>query len=153
MKKIISMLLAVSLCVAALAGCGAPASTSAGEPSSSPASTGTSGENSFAGQELNIAIFEGGYGPEYWEEIVAQFEEAYDVTVNMQISPTIGDIIRPQIVAGNVPDFISMNDNDVSGLVASLVRENALMDITDVFEGPGLEDTSPLKDQVLDGVL
>ena len=27
------------------------------------------------------------------------------------------------------------------------------MDITDVFEGPGLEDTSPLKDQVLDGVL
>ena len=153
MKKIISMLLAVSLCVAALAGCGAPASTSAGEPSSSPASTGTSGENSFVGQELNIAIFEGGYGPEYWEEIVAQFEEAYDVTVNMQISPTIGDIIRPQIVAGNVPDFISMNDNDVSGLVASLVRENALMDITDVFEGPGLEDTSPLKDQVLDGVL
>ena len=71
----------------------------------------------------------------------------------MQISPTIGDIIRPQIVAGNVPDFISMNDNDTSGLISSLIRENALMDITDVFEGPGLEDTSPLKDQVLDGVL
>jgi hypothetical protein len=37
------------------------------------------------------------------------FEAAYPgVTVKMQISPTIGDIIRPQIVAGNVPDFIRM---------------------------------------------
>ena len=71
----------------------------------------------------------------------------------MQISPTIGDIIRPQIVAGNVPDFISMNDNDTTGLISSMIRENALLDITDVFEGPGLEDTSPLKEQVLEGVL
>ncbi len=156
MKKLACLALALALSLTALVGCGgAPAS----KPASGPASTVSApaseadGEKNFEGQELNIAIFEGGYGPDYWNEIVARFEEAYGVTVNMQISPTIGDIIRPQIVAGNVPDFISMNDNDTSGLISSLIRENALMDITDVFEGPGLEDTSPLKDQVLDGVL
>ena len=93
MKKIISMLLAVSLCVAALAGCGAPASTSAGEPSSSPASTGTSGENSFAGQELNIAIFEGGYGPEYWEEIVALVDPDVMDHVTSGLSASLGSTV------------------------------------------------------------
>lgn len=163
MKKLISLALAISLCTAAFAGCsgGQPAAESSASPSSaapSSAAPSAAPEEStdakqFENKELNIAIFEGGYGPEYWKEIVDRFEKAYGVTVTMQISPTIGDIIRPQIVAGNVPDFISMNDNDTTGLVASLIRENALLEIGDVFEGPGLIDTSPLKDQVLEGVL
>ena len=153
MKKLVSMALALSLCLAMFAGCGgtpSSSSTVSSGPSSSSEDTSTSG---FENKEVNIAIFEGGYGPEYWEEIVDRFEETYGVTVNMQISPTIGDIIRPQIVAGNVPDFISMNDNDTTGLISSMIRENALLAITDVVEGPGLEDTSPLKEQVLEGVL
>lgn len=163
MKKMVSLTLALSLCAAMFAGCSSPSpststpSETASDPGSAASSAASqeesSGAKEFENKELNIAIFEGGYGPEYWEEIVSQFETTYGVNVTMQISPTIGDIIRPQIVAGNVPDFISMNDNDTSGLISSLIRENALMDITDVFEGPGLEDTSPLKDQVLDGVL
>ena len=133
MKKLVSMALALSLCLAMFAGCGgtpSSSSTVSSGPSSSSEDTSTSG---FENKELNIAIFEGGYGPEYWEEIVDRFEETYGVTVNMQISPTIGDIIRPQIVAGNVPDFISMNDNDTTGLISSMIRENALLDIPDGF--------------------
>ena len=121
MKKLVSMALALSLCLAMFAGCGgtpSSSSTVSSGPSSSSEDTSTSG---FENKELNIAIFEGGYGPEYWEEIVDRFEETYGVTVNMQISPTIGDIIRPQIVAGNVPDFISMNDNDTTGLISSKI--------------------------------
>ena len=57
-------------------------------------------------QELNIAIFQGGYGDAYWNQMVELFEASHEgVKVNMTISPTIGDIIRPQIVAGNAPDF------------------------------------------------
>lgn len=99
-------------------------------------------------------MFEGGYGSDYWDEIIKRFEDAYPgVTVNMQISPKIGDIIRPQIVAGNVPDFISMNDNDSTGLISSMVKEHALMDLSDVFEEGGIDDDTPLKDQVIDGLL
>ncbi|MFV0352563.1 MAG: carbohydrate ABC transporter substrate-binding protein [Oscillospiraceae bacterium] len=151
MKKVLSLALSAVLSLGVLAGC-------AGGASSSTASTGGSTPSgsaggSFAGQELNIAVFEGGYGPEYWNQVVSLFEEKYDVTVNMQISPTIGDIIRPQIVAGTVPDFISMNDNDQSGLIASMIKEKSLLEITDLFDQPGLENTAPLKDQVLDGIL
>lgn len=105
-------------------------------------------------KELNIAIFEGGYGPEYWNEIVNAYETARpDVKINMQISPKIGDIIRPQIVAGNVPDFISMNDNDQSGLLAAMIKEKTLMDITDSFDQKAWNSDEALKDQILDGIL
>ncbi|MGN0306052.1 MAG: extracellular solute-binding protein, partial [Lachnospiraceae bacterium] len=165
MKKAISTLLAAGMCLAALAGCGEPAS------SDSALSTGTATENTgaaegsaaseaataadrFENKKLNIAVFEGGYGPDYWNEIVDKFEAAYPgVQVEMQISPSIGDVIRPQIVAGNVPDFIVMNDNDSTGLIASMIKEKGLMDLTDVFEGPGLDDDTLLKDQVNEGIL
>lgn len=48
------------------------------------------------------------------------FEERHEgVKVNMTISPTIGDIIRPQIVAGNAPDFICLNDGGEDGVILS----------------------------------
>ena len=124
--------------------------------SSIPAFAGVS-ENpadKFENKELNIAIFEGGYGPGYWNEIVALFEAAYPgVKVNMQISPVIGDIIRPQIVAGNVPDFLSMNDNDQSGVVASLIKENGLLEITGLFDELAYGTETALKDLLIDGIL
>ncbi len=135
MKKTMRTLLALTLGIALLCGCACA-------------------EAGLENKELNIAIFEGGYGSSYWETIVERFEAAYPgVKVNMQISPQIGDIIRPQIVAGNVPDFISMNDNDQTGVLLSLIRENGLLELTDLFEGPGLDDETPLKDQMLSGVL
>ena len=84
-------------------------------------------------QELNIAIFQGGYGDAYWNQMVELFEESHEgVKVNMTISPTIGDIIRPQIVAGNVPDFICLND---------------------VFDGENYAGTGTLRDDITDGIL
>ena len=152
MKKAISMMLATAMAATCLAGCGSAASSSAAASSEAASSEATSaatseastGEKTFEDTELNIAVFEGGYGSDYWDEITKRFEAAYPgVTVNMQISPKIGDIIRPQIVAGNVPDFISMNDNDSTGLISSMVKEHALMDLSDVFEEGGI-DASPM---------
>ena len=142
-KKVVSIVLAACMCTGLLAGCGGGSNDAK-----------TESKGSGEGQKLSIAVFEGGYGPDYWNEIVDKFEAAHPgVTVDMQISPKICDIIRPQIVAGNVPDFISMNDNDQTGVITSLVKEKGLADLTDVFDGPGLEDKTPLKDQVMDGVL
>lgn len=148
-KKWISLLLTTAVCVGMLAGCSneKPSVTEAETPSKNDAAA-------YEEQELSIAIFEGGYGPDYWNEIITMFEESHPgVTVKMQISPKIGDIIRPQIVAGNVPDFISMNDNDLTGVIISLIKEDGLTKLTDVFKNPGLEDTSPLEDQIIDGIL
>lgn len=104
--------------------------------------------------ELNIAIFEGGYGADYWNWVIENFEaDNPGVKVNMQSSPTIGDMIRPQIVAGNVPDFLNLNDNDQTGVVLALIKDNGLLDISDVFEGPQYDSDEPLKDKIIPGFL
>ena len=105
-------------------------------------------------QELNIAIFQGGYGDAYWNQMVELFEESHEgVKVNMTISPTIGDIIRPQIVAGNVPDFICLNDGGEDGVILSLIKEHALLNLNDVFDGENYAGTGTLRDGITDGIL
>lgn len=105
-------------------------------------------------KELNIAVFQGGFGDAYWNAVVEEFEKTHEgVTVNMTISPTIAEIIRPQIVAGNAPDFISLNDSSEDGLILSLIKENALLDITDVFDGQNYAGTGTLRDDIKDGLL
>lgn len=109
---------------------------------------------SFKNNELHIAVFQGGYGQEYWKEITEKFEAAYPgVQVHMTISPRIGDVIRPQIVAGNPPDFLAISDTDQSGIMTSLVKEKGLKDITDVFEEVALDNNQRLKDMILPGIL
>ncbi|WP_158630171.1 carbohydrate ABC transporter substrate-binding protein [Cohnella sp. AR92] len=109
---------------------------------------------SFKNKNLDIAVFQGGYGPEYWNEITEKFEAAYPgVQVHLTISPRIGDVIRPQIVAGNPPDFLAISDTEQSGIMASLVKEKGLMDITDVFEEKALDSDQRLKDMILPGIL
>lgn len=117
----------------------------------SPSSETTSSDD----QVLDIAVFGGGYGDEYWYEIVELFEESHPgVTVNMQISPTIGQIITPQIAAGNWPDFMCCNGNDTQGLITTMKREHAIADITDVFDGPSHDDPSvTVREQMMNGLL
>ena len=168
-KKMIAMFMAATI-VAGMAGCGSKTAITPSGGDAAPeqnASTEAGAETPASTEsELNIAVFEGGYGPDYWNQIVSMFEDSHpgvsvkmltgdniNTAVKMQINPQIGDIIRPQIAAGQVPDFLVLNDNDTSGVVLSLIKENGLTDLTDVFEGPGIDDQTLLKDQVLDGVL
>lgn len=112
------------------------------------------GDKKFQNKELNIAVFQGGYGPEYWKEIVEKFEAAYPgVKVSMTISPRIGDVIRPQIVAGNPPDFLAIMDTEQSGMITSLVKEKGLLDISDVFDDKALDKDQLLGDMILPGML
>jgi len=114
----------------------------------------TSKEKHFKNKDLYIAVFQGGYGLEYWKEITDRFEGAYPgVKVNLTISSRIGDVIRPQIVAGNPPDFLVITDTDQSGIITSLVKEKGLMDITDLFEEMALDQDQRLKDMILPGIL
>ena len=83
MKKAISMMLATAMAATCLAGCGSAASSSAAASSEAASSEATSaatseastGEKTFENNELNIAVFEGGYGSAYWDEIIKRFED------------------------------------------------------------------------------
>ncbi len=104
-------------------------------------------------QELSIAVFEGGYGADYWYAVIEAFEaDNPGVKVNMQISPTIGDTISAQMVAGDVPDFLVLNGTSYS-VIRNLIVEKGLLDITDVFEGSCYDSTDKLADKIVDGLL
>ncbi|MDO4483756.1 MAG: ABC transporter substrate-binding protein, partial [Clostridia bacterium] len=131
MKKMLRMVLCMMLCISMLSGAAVADET----------------------QELNIAVFEGGYGAEQWNAVVASFEAANPgVKVNMQISPTIGDTVSAQMAAGNVPDFLVLNGT-AYGVILSMIAEQGLMDITDVFEGPCYNGEGKLAEQLGDGLL
>ena len=111
-------------------------------------------EKQFANKELNIAVFEGGFGKAYWEEIVKRFEADYPgVKVNMTSNPKIMDVIKPQLVAGNPPDFIYVPLSDNSKTIDAMIRDKALLDMTDVFESKALDKDVLLKDVMIDGIL
>jgi len=158
MKKILGILLAIVMLTSILAACGndtpsggtpgAPSNPAPGDPAPGP------GSGSELTGELNIAIFEGGFGRDFWDEVVKLFEDDNPgIKVNMQISPEIGDIIRPQIVAGNVPDFLNMNVNDQTGIIQNLIQERGLLDLTDFFNGPQYDSSESIKSKIIDGFL
>ena len=104
---------------------------------------------------LNIAIFEGGFGRAYWDDIVVQFERANPgVRVNMIIDPEIGNIISPRIAVGDWPDLINLADNERSGVVTSMVQNRELLDLTDVFNDIVLDRPGTrLRDIIIPGML
>ena len=107
-----------------LGGCSTAETNAGGEAGDEPEKT-----------KLQIAIFEGGYGREYWDAVCEAFEEENeDIEIVMQSNAEIGDIIRPTIIAGNPPDFIYLPSNNISGVTSAMIKDHALADITDVME-------------------
>ena len=136
-KRILSAAAVLAAAGMLLFGCSMEPSGTAKEDSGEPEKT-----------KLQIAVFEGGYGRQYWDKVCEAFEEEYpEIEVVMQSNAEIGDIIRPTIIAGNPPDFVYLPSNNISGVTAALIKDHALADITDVMEEvedrmlPGFLDT------------
>lgn len=147
-KKWGSLLMAAIAAAGILSGCQKGENT--GGVSDASGTTEKSGEQ----QVLEVALFEGGLGKQFWEEIISEFEKTHpDIKVNATINPKVGEMIRPKIVAGNLPDFVDLSDTDPSGVLPSLIKDRQLVDITDVFEGNAYDQDVPLKDLIADGFL
>lgn len=146
-----------------LAGCGSnntnnnaspsPSASAAAEVSAEVAANASPATESFENPELNIAVFQGGYGRDYWDSVAAEFMKDHPGTkINITASPKIAELIRPKIVAGNPPDFMYISGSDNTPILDGLVKDKALLDLTDVFES-NTEAGTPLKTQILPGVL
>lgn len=131
MKKLLCMSLVALMAATTLAGCGKTSETSGS----------TKGEK----RVLKVAAFEGGNGGEIWKNIEKAFEEENsDVDVQLQLSSKLDEELRPQMLDGEYPDVVYYNIGQKSGFTETLIKENALLDISDVFEGE-------LKDKLLEG--
>lgn len=175
-RKSIALLLAIVMCVTLFAGCAsktteagdtptegttqndqntaAEGTAPTGETTPAPAEEGEEASK-FAGKTLKLALFEGGYGMDCWNETVEAFKKYYpDVTIEVQHNPQIADVIRPQMIAGDYPDIYYSN-GDSDELYQTLRSEKQLWDMTDWYKNtPSWDDESiTVYDQVIDGLL
>ncbi len=127
----------------------APTEAATAAPTESAAPEGTTFEN----PELDVAVFQGGYGREFWDSVAEEFMKDNPGTkISITASPKIAELIRPKIVAGNPPDFMYIAGSDNTPLVSGLIKDKALLDLTSVFE-EATPEGAPLKEKILDGVL
>ncbi|WP_059052876.1 carbohydrate ABC transporter substrate-binding protein [Paenibacillus senegalimassiliensis] len=156
LKKKWIVLASVALLLASmLSGCGSSNNQAAGENQPAPSAPEESNGDveTFDNPELNIAVFQGGYGRDYWDSVAAAFMEEYPGTkINISASPKIAELIRPKIVAGNPPDFMYISGSDNTPILTGLIKDKALLELTDIFESES-ESEVPLKRRILDGVL
>ena len=96
---------------------------------------------------LKVAAFEGGNGTQIWEDIAKAFEESHDgVKVELEMSPELDKDLTKAIQNGDVPDVVYYNLGQPSGFTETMLKEEAIADISDVFD-------DELKDKMLDGIL
>ena len=94
-----------------------------------------------------MRAFEGGNGTQIWEDIAKAFEESHDgVKVELEMSPELDKDLTKAIQNGDVPDVVYYNLGQPSGFTETMLKEEAIADISDVFD-------DELKDKMLDGIL
>lgn len=107
----------------------------------------------FKGKTLKFAGFNGGYGDGAWKAVIKKFEEKTGAKVEATIEKNIDEVIRPQILANNIPDVMYYSIGAKSGFTETLIKEKALMDITDMLNQKVLGEEKTVKEKILPGFL
>ena len=103
-------------------------------------------------QTLNVAVVETAYGAQMWHDVCDAFQAANPgVTVNLTIDKKLEDIITPAMKAGDYPDVIMRAVGSESALTETFIKDNNIVDLTDVLSMtvPGEEVT--VGDKILPG--
>jgi N-acetylglucosamine transport system substrate-binding protein len=152
--RVISVLCAANLLLATLYGCGSREAAAGAETAGKQAAGSAAGAKEFENKELDVAVFQGAYGREFWDALAEKFQEAYPGTrIHITANPRIGEMIRPKMVAGNIPDFIYLDAGEQSGVVTSLIKDRELTDLTGLFNERALDRERLIRDAILPGIL
>lgn len=131
MKKILALLMSITM-VVGLAACGQKAEDETPAPGGNETPVEEPGKTEE--KVLKIAGLDGGYGKEHWIAVAEKFEANNPgVKVELTLEKNIEDVLRPQIQAMNVPDLMYISVGREGMMTETLIKENAVMEITDVL--------------------
>lgn len=138
-KRTLALILSSVMVLTTLAGC----------------SNGGSKETNGGAEEnkvLKVAAFQGGYGKAYWEKLKEGFEKQHEgVTVELTVESNIEEVIRPQIQADNVPDFIYLATGRPDALTETFTKEQGLHDLSKVLDKKVPGEDVTVKEKILPG--
>ncbi len=128
MKKILAIVM-MSLMMVTAAACGTK------DEKPAPETPGVETPGSGAEEKtLKIAGLDGGYKTEHWKKLAEKFEESHEgVKVELTFEKNIEEVLRPQIQAQDVPDLIYLGVGRPDMMTETLVKEKAVMDLTDLL--------------------
>ena len=131
-KKLLSALLCVAMVASLVVGCGAKEEAPATE---APAATEEATEEvtEEAAGVVKVAAVETAYGADIWKEVAAGFTAATGIEVELTVDKNLEDVISPDMKAGNFPDVIMRAVGAESGLTETFVKDNNLVELTDVL--------------------
>ncbi|HLR03929.1 MAG TPA: extracellular solute-binding protein [Virgibacillus sp.] len=112
----------------------------------------TGGSNSGGDGEISgdmeIQYFVGGYGDEWWKEVISDFEEEYpDVNVKQSAGPEINDKMKTRWISEDPPDVVYIDGAGITE--AQMVDDGQLMDLTDWLDGLETDDGQNLMDSFI----
>lgn len=135
MKKVLALTLTLALSASLLAGCApknagetTPATTS--PSASTPVTTPTPAPEA---QVVKVAALESGYGADMWKEVAAAFTAETGIEVELTTDKLLEDVIGPSMQGGEYPDVIHLATGREKGLTDQFIKDNQLVDITDVL--------------------
>ena len=146
-KCISVMTTVLTLASGVLTGCGGnPAAAASTE------SVNTS-QGAYAGQTLKLAVLEGVNTTEMWGQIIEAFEAKTGATVEFSTSKDLDGVIAPQLKAGNFYDVIYLPQNREKALPETMLKENAVLEITDVLDMKVMGEDVTVGEKILPGFI
>lgn len=110
------------------------------------------GKDSGEKQILHVAALESAYGKDMWTKVIDAYEDANPkVDVELTVDKNLEDVISPNMKAGNYPDVVLLATGRKLALTETLIKDQALEDITDVLDMNVYGDDVKVKDKLVPG--
>ena len=162
MKKYFAMIMTVLLSLNLLTGCGSGSSnqstpsqepTAATEEATTPPSE--EADSPTAEEEkvtIKVAALDSAYGSEMWSKVKDAFESQVEgVSVELITDKKLEDVIGPSMKAGDFPDVVHLAVGREEALTETLIKENAILELTDVLEMTIPGESTVVKDKIVPG--
>lgn len=146
MKKICALALTLVLSLSLFAGCGGD--------SSAPSTGGDSIPTPAEGATIKVAALQSAYldaYPTMWEEVCDAFTAQTGIKVELTTDKNLEDVINPQMKAGNYPDVVHLAVGRPAALTETLIKENMLLDLTNMLNTTIPGENSTVKDKLIPG--
>ncbi|MCR8660560.1 carbohydrate ABC transporter substrate-binding protein [Paenibacillus endoradicis] len=154
MKKIISLALTAFLTLSLVA-CGSNTNNGANttpSDSATPTPTPTAATEPAETQVLKFAALETAYGADIWKKVAAGFENANpNVKIETTIDKSLEDVIGPSMKSGDFPDVIHISVGQPKGMTETFVKDNNVLDLTDVLSMTVPGESVTVKDKIIPG--
>ena len=168
MKKLISLILAMTLVLGLVAGCASQNAPQQGDTTSDSTSDTTTNADTTtdstqttdnetsntASGHLKVAALEAAYGTAGWEKLVETFSASHpDIEVELIIDKNLEDVIGASMKAGDYPDVVHLATGRPAGLTETFIKENGIADLTPMLDMQVPGEDITVREKIFPGFL